>query len=170
MTSLYMKLAGLAGAVALVGAVLFGAYRHGVTTTSDRYDAVIAKADAQHATETLALQLKVAATERAKQVSMAELDTHYQEVIQNEKQSADSIIADLRSGTIGLRKRLAAVSVSSSGVPCTAAGAGCGDDEATVGLQVADAQLLVRLAAEADAIVDQLNACQAVVKADRTVK
>lgn len=147
----------------------FGLYHHGYDVAATKYNGIISEANKVHADELISLQRQVADAEHAAQAQAAAIDQHYQEAIANEKQSTDRTINDLRTGAISLRKRLAAITITAAGMPCTATSAGCGDGAATVGLQAEDAALLVRLSAEADAIVQQLNACQAVVRADRAV-
>lgn len=69
-------------------------------------------------------------------------------------------IAGLRAGTVKLRPRFQCPRVDRPAAP--AAGS---DDAAEGGLQIEDAEFLVREADRADGIVQQLTACQAVVQA-----
>ncbi len=144
-----------------------GGYKAGSNFTDAKYRAIISKADKAHADEVIALQQRVATAEHKTAAAVADIDTHYQEVISNEKANTDRTIAELRDGAIGLRKRLAAVAVSSTGLPCSGPGAGKCDGVQAIGLQKQDAEFLVRLASDADQVANQLRACQAVVKADR---
>lgn len=80
------------------------------------------------------------------------------EAITNEK---DNLLADLRSANVRLRQRFTCPSASVPGNSGTPAG---GDGAPQSGLLVEDAEFLVRLAAEADARVNQLTACQNVLK------
>lgn len=84
--------------------------------------------------------------------------TKANETLNDEK---DRVLADLHSANLRLRRRFScpAASVSVSPGPATS-----GDGAEASGLLVADAEFLVRLAAEADARVNQLTACQAVLK------
>ena len=69
-----------------------------------------------------------------------------------------AVIAGLRAGTLRVRDRFRCP----AGVSQAPAGAGSADDAGPGGLQREDAEFLVRLAAEADAIARKLNALQAV--------
>ena len=80
------------------------------------------------------------------------------EAITNEK---DTLLADLRSADVRLRRRFSCPSAS---VPGASDPAPSGDGAEAGGLLVADAEFLVRLAAEADTRVNQLTACQNVLK------
>ena len=94
----------------------------------------------------------------------ADIDTAYQKGITDGKVQLDSTLSDLRADVIRLRKRF---SCPAAGVSAAAASATVGDDAEASGLQREDAEFLVRLASDADAIALQLNACQAIVENDR---
>lgn len=102
--------------------------------------------------------------ERAIAKTQADIDTAYQKGITDGKVQLDSTLSDLRADVIRLRKRF---SCPAAGVSAAAASATVGDDAEASGLQREDAEFLVRLASDADAIALQLKACQAVVKSDR---
>lgn len=80
------------------------------------------------------------------------------EALTNEK---DRILADLHNANLRLRRRFTCPAASVPGTPGTPA---VGDGAPQSGLLVEDAEFLVRLAAEADARVNQLTACQNVLK------
>ena len=151
-------------------ALMIGSYQHGVTTTEFKYNAIIKKADADHAEMIIAAQDRTSRAEHRTQEAIATVDTHYQEKIKNEKVSTDRTIADLRSGALVLRKRLAAQTLPGPVLPGTAASPGGGDGQAPTGLQVPDGEFLIRFADECNAVVNQLDAAQAVIELDRTVK
>ena len=69
-----------------------------------------------------------------------------------------AVIASLRAGTLRVRDRFRCP----AGVSQAPAGAGSADDPGPGGLQREDAEFLVRIADEADAIARKLNALQAV--------
>lgn len=84
--------------------------------------------------------------------------TKANETLNDEK---DRVLADLRSANLRLRRRFSCPAESVSVSPGSAAGS---DGAEAGGLLVEDAEFLVRLAAEADARVNQLTACQNVLK------
>ena len=80
----------------------------------------------------------------------------------------DRVINDLRTGNRRLQQRFTCPATGGSGrVPETAAGPGRSDGVGGAGLSGEDAEFLVREAARADAVARQLQACQAVIRADR---
>lgn len=169
-SSIWMKLIPYVAFVVVVAGAAYGMYHHGygVAKAEDKIvsDALIQK----HAAETISLQGQVAATEHKAADDMAAIDAQHQKDFANEKAKTDSTIAALLDGTLRLRKRLAAIHTTTCAVSNTSTCASSSDDTASVGLQQSDAELLVRYAAEADAITDQLRACQAIVVEDRKVK
>lgn len=100
---------------------------------------------------------------------MAAAAAQYQKEKAHVEADRDRTIADLRSGALRLRIPIAAACAGTVGGTAAAPGAGAGrsDDPTTAELSAAAAEFLVGLAAEADAVVNQLTACQAVVIADR---
>jgi len=76
----------------------------------------------------------------------------------------DRTIADLRSGARSLQRRFKCPAHSLPGTP---ASTGDGNEAGEGGLSDTDAEFLVSEAARADSVVNQLTACQAVIKADR---
>lgn len=156
-------------AVALVGGCFYAAYSHGVETTKTLYKLRISTAAKEHADEIISWKTKVAAIEHQRMDDMATLAGTYQKAVEDEKAEHDRITADLRTGTVRLRDRLAFVEFANSGSPKAGTSTRSGDAAKGVGLQAADAEFLLRIASEADRVADQLRACQAVVLADRVV-
>lgn len=89
---------------------------------------------------------------------------------QNEKSKADAArtIADLRSGALQLRDRFQCKTQPANTGPEAAAGTSGRDGAQESGLQIADAEFFVQFADEADQAVNQLNACQDILEAERT--
>ncbi|MED5607794.1 lysis system i-spanin subunit Rz [Pseudomonas sp. JH-2] len=106
-------------------------------------------------------------SERARAKTQADIDAAYQKGTQDAQTQLDSTLSDLRADNLRLRRKFTCSAPASAGA--TAASAGGGDGGAQGGLQRADAEFLVRLAAEADAVALQLQACQAIVRSDRRV-
>lgn len=108
-------------------------------------------------------------TEAKRASDMADLDAHYTEELNNAKANADRTIADLRAGTVRLRQRFTCKpnTSSSSQAGKAGTGTGLGAGQSACGLSAEDAGFLVSEAKRADAVVVQLQACQAIVKQDR---
>ena len=133
-----------------------------IDTVSSARDQASTRADGAEQRER-GLQ-QVLTDERAIAKTQADIDTAYQKGITDGKVQLDSTLSDLRADVIRLRKRF---SCPAAGVSAAAASATVGDDAEASGLQREDAEFLVRLASDADAIALQLKACQAIVKSDR---
>lgn len=156
----------LVGAL-LIMAVLYGAYRHGVTTTADRYGRQIAEQDAANA----AALAKAHADARTKEADaaqrQAEIETDLLKRNEDAQATADRTIADLRAGTIRLRHDLTSAQCAIASVSDIATGTAQRDATCTGGLRPDDAAFLIRFADRADAIARQLQAAQRVIDNDR---
>lgn len=144
----------------LIGGVLtvaWSIYNRGYDAAATHYEAKLA---AQHKAHVEAWR----AAERRSVAQMAVIDQQHQEEIQRAIQERDDIISDLRAGNLRLRERFTCPSSELPGAGPSASG---GDAGESAGLQPADAEFLIRLAAEADEVTRQLAACQAVIRADR---
>lgn len=100
--------------------------------------------------------------------AMATASSKYQEDLKHEKTAKDRAIAALRSGD--LRLRIPVACPEGAGGSTTAApgpGAIGRDGETRAELSVQASEFFVGLTNEADEVVRQLTACQAVVIADR---
>jgi prophage endopeptidase len=156
-------------ACALIFGVFFLAYRHGVTVTTEHYQAIIAKRDTDQAKALAALKDQALVQEHLHAAAMATVDHNYQEQLKNEISSRDAVIDGLRAGTVRLRQRFICPAASSGSVPTATSSTSSGDTAEGSGLQSADAEFLVRLASEADTVTLQLQACQEVVRNDRAM-
>jgi prophage endopeptidase len=174
--SILRTIAPYAIAVGIVAAILFGAYWFGVEVTTNEYTGRISQIEADAATklakanaDLASMQAKYRAQERDNTENMSAVDAAHQQAIHDTKITFENTIAGLRAGTIRLRGNLAASEFAAAGssLPSTGTGTGQRDAAKGVGLQQADAELVLRIASEADAVADQLRACQAVVRADR---
>lgn len=99
--------------------------------------------------------------EREKVATNTKIDEAYQKGLTHAKAKTDRTIAGLRAGNVRLRNELAA---AACGMSADAAGTGGGDGGAGADVWRAAAEDLVRLADEADGVVRQLAACQAVIQ------
>lgn len=147
--------------ILVIAAVLLAAYFHGVGTTTREYEAILAQRDAENALATADAVKEVRRLEQAATAYVAGIDQLHREALENEVQSRDRTIADLHAGAAQLRSRFTCPAAAD--LPGAANSTGSGDEAGEGGLQAADGEFLVRLAAEADAVVLQLQACQAIV-------
>lgn len=106
--------------------------------------------------------------ERQHQQDMADASAQYQKDLKHEKATHERVVADLRSGALRLRVHLAS-SQTAGGRGTGAVGSGPGGCDAATGGELSGpaAEFFVGLASEADEVVHQLTACQAIVAADR---
>jgi len=146
----------------LIGA--FAWYHHSVFAAGKA--AVTAQYNADNALrlkQLAAMQMALNTAARQKQEAIAAMDAQYQQVISNDQKANDAAIASIRSGALKLRKRFTCAAASANPVPKTADSSGVSNGQAKSGLQPADAEFLVQLADRADAVVHQLDACQAIL-------
>ena len=94
---------------------------------------------------------------------IAEIDKTYTEKLNHERNRNRAVVADLRRGAVQLRERF-----TCPDMPATGGTAGMGDGTAGRGLRSEDAEFLVSEAGRADRIVTQLQACQDIIRADRS--
>lgn len=150
-------LIAIAIAIAVVLGALWGAYLHGVSTTEDRlsaaHNSALAKAEAA-----------ARESERLAMNRINEIEAKHLEDNQRAQAAYDSLLDDYRSGVVRLRDRL-----SCPGVPGVASGSAGSKPAAGGGLQPEDVRFLVSEAKRADQVTRQLQACQAILEADRTL-
>lgn len=115
--------------------------------------------------------LAVANKEHEMAKRIADIDKQHQQEITDAKTTLGKTIDDLRAGNRRLRDRFNACSTRSDlgahGAGYLATGSGIGNAGTQGGLSEQDAEFLVRFAGEADDVVRQLRACQAVIISDR---
>ena len=170
--------AKLLGAVLLVAALVAAIYAYGQqqfglgekaerTAWLARENTALTKANAR----IKELEDQARAREREHAQDMAAASAKYQEDLKHEKAAKDRAVADLRSGALRLRIPLAFPScpdgAGGSGRAAPGPSTAGRDGEARAELSVQASEFLVGLASEADEVVHQLTACQAVVIADR---
>lgn len=159
-------------AIAVAFAAAFGSYEFGVHVEHEARVAEVNGIKAEQQRQIAEANAELAKAEQAardieqkRAADMALLDANYQKELSDAKATSDATIADLRAGTVRMRKRFQCAATHPASVPSTAqAGTSAsGVDDAT-GLQPADAGFLVQLAKRADA---QVRALQDVVRKDR---
>jgi len=169
-----MKRGVLLALAALLAAGALGTYRAGMNAERNawlaRDNAQLRSANARIAQ----LQAQARAQEQVHGTAMAAAAAQFEKDLHDVRTQKDGVIADLRSGRLRLRVPVVAAASAACGAggASTEAGAGAagGDGEARAELSAAAAEFLVSFASEADAVVRQLSACQAVVAADRELQ
>ncbi|WP_035052656.1 lysis system i-spanin subunit Rz [Andreprevotia chitinilytica] len=131
-------------------------------------DAADAKRETTNAKALADAQTHARALEHDAADQMARIGNRYQEQLRDETTRRDRLITDLRAGT--LRLSVPIRTASTQCLPATTDTGPGSDGAALAELQDAAAEFLIHLADEADRVVDQLDACQAVIVADRAVR
>lgn len=122
------------------------------------YDLANREWQERHDKLTIAAERKARAREQAQAQEMAAIAAELEAQRKQGYEARDKVISDLRAGNLRLRKHWQGC----PRLPDTSAAPGSGDADA--GLRETGAGDLVRLGAEADAII---RACQAVILSDR---
>lgn len=105
--------------------------------------------------------------EAAKAKQLNQIAVAYEKDKEYELKKRDSVIADLRAGSIRLRDPGAGVKAGSSETSGSESSTSKCDGGQGEELSRPLGEFLVSLAIEADSVVDQLHSCQCVVKSDR---
>jgi hypothetical protein len=151
-------------AVAALGVLVMTAgfgYVKGHAAGKAAGDAAIAKLTSQYEAASAKAASDALAKQTALQTKYAAADARHAQELKDAKAKSDAVIADLRNGTLRLRREWAGCEAAAS-VPGATAGAG--ELDATAQRRAESAAAIVRIGADADA---QIRALQAVVKADR---
>lgn len=172
----------IALAAIIIGA-LWGAYTFGVKTENARRVAEVSDLKRTHGDDlaamdrahraALAAELRAKAEREAQHAKdMAALDEKFTKEIEDAKRVSDRDIAAVRAGELRLRERFTCPAPGPAAGPSGGADkagttTGLGDDPAPGGLRQPDAEFLIRYSDEADTVVRQLSACQAIVNRDR---
>lgn len=163
----------------IVGAFLYG-YRVAESRWETLYDATVAeyeaaraRIEAEAARRTAEAEARARAIEAQHAADLAAITQAHEEALRNATAERDRTIDALRTDALRVRERFtcpepAGVSGTDRDRTAEAPGGGQLDHAgARRGLSVEDAGFLLRIAAEADEIVHQLRACQAVIRRDR---
>ncbi|MCZ4065623.1 lysis protein [Oxalobacter aliiformigenes] len=152
------------GKTLIVAVCLITGFTAGWIGNGHRMEAEIAaiKTEAAEAKERFERDARQAEHKHAQRI--AEIDKTYTEKLKNERNRNRAVVADLRRGAVQLRERFTCPDVSATGGT-----AGMGDGTAGRGLRSEDAEFLVSESGRADRIVTQLQACQDIIRADRTI-
>lgn len=101
-------------------------------------------------------------------MKMAVLDEQHHKELQNEIDSKERAVADVRAGLVRVRDEFTCpAAAAKGGAGKTGTATSVGNGASAGGLQAAHVEFLLREAGRADEAVMQLQACQAVVQQDR---
>lgn len=154
----------LLAALALVAAVFGFGWHLGSEHTQAQWDREKAELNAQAAQEIAAANQRVLDAEHAATARIAQAEQAFTKKLQ-EKQDAE-IAAVERARTDGLFINAECPSAADP-VSSPAGNTGRGARQARVKLPATDGEFLVRLAAEADRVTEQLSACQDMLQKER---
>lgn len=170
------------GILAASIAALTGTYFYGVGVGKDKVEAVWqareAKINADTAVAIQAAGAKTLAAERASAERAAAASTAYQNKLKEKDREKATAIANQRAGNIRLRDPNASTSTCRDPVSPTGPGPGGHPSspgprlpvESTGVLSGRTSEFLIGEASRADKVVEQLAACQAIIKSDRSIK
>lgn len=173
--------ARLLAAVVLVGAVLGAFYAYGQQQLGLGEKAEralwLARENAELAGANARIQVledQARQREREHAQDMADASAQFQEGLKHAQVAKDRAVAELRRGDIRLRVPVAVGAcpgpAAGAGAATAGPGPGASDGQARAELSFSAAEFLVGLASEADEVVHQLSACQAIVAADRRLQ
>lgn len=161
---------GVVLVVALLGAFYAAdrnAYRRGEARATARYETRDAEAARVAATRIHELEEQARAAEQASAKRLAAVSADYQRKLTDAANENDRIRRALASGELRLRLPAVQSTDSAGSARSEAATGACGrDDTASGELPRTIALDLWQLAADADAVAEQLAACQAVIRAE----
>lgn len=142
---------------------LWAVHHHGYATgyaaSESRYSVLMARQQADFA----AALRQARATEHRQSAAFSATLAQLKQEQAHAQAESDRTVADLRAGRLRVRDHF----TCPARVPETPTGAPGSDGAGEGGLSDADAEFLVRLAADADATAQRLTACQALLAADR---
>ena len=155
----------------MVSSIGYGIYNAGRKAERAEWEAREAKINADMAIKIEAANQEVRAEEQAKAKRLVEISGTLQNKLKEKDHALEIALNSVRSGALRLSIPVAACAPA-GGDPESSAAAGPGgrDGRARAELPQEVADALLRIGSEADGIVHQLTACQAVVRADRAVK
>lgn len=149
--------------------LLLKAYHFGVAVEHGRNAAAENARVAALGEKVLQLQTEKIETEKRRARDMQALALNHQQELKQHEQNARNALAAYRSGAVSLRIPAKVQPAVCAGFPA-AAGITSGGGDAVAGAELSEsaAEFLISEAARADAIVAQLNACQAIIQQDRS--
>lgn len=134
----------------------------------DHAQAAQAKAEKAAVTAQFAASESARKEEQSRAQAVDAIARAYERGRSDGKAAADNVLAGVADGTYVLRDRFRCPASRPAGE--IAAGPSGRDGAEGAGLSDTDVQFFVRFAADADDVVRQLTACQAVIEADRAIQ
>lgn len=150
-------------AVGLVAAVFVGGLWLGHEWRDRACDLTIS--DIQRGAEKAAREASEAARAKEKGLlkQITDIEAQRHEEDKTAEAERDRLLADIRAGQLRLRDRF----TCPEHVPGAATGTGGGDAGTEGGLRREDAEFFISIAAEADQVTRQLQACQSILRSER---
>lgn len=158
-------LLGIIAMVVIIGVTNAVTWHISAKYTESGWQKREAQINAEAATKIAAADARVRDAERAMATNLAGVDAHYQGQLKEKDNALNIALNAVRDR--GMWTHSACTPVAGNPAGAAAAGASVGDGSARCRLSDADAGFLLSEASRADRIVEQLSACQAVVRADR---
>ena len=147
--------------VVSLGLAGYTGYDYGSSSVEARWQAREVQVNAEHSAKLQAATERAREVERAANERYATVDASYQKRLQEVNRAKTAALDALgRAGRLSIPAECPS---SGSAMPGTPAAASIGNGGARARLSDSAARFLVGLASEADAVVEQLRACQAVL-------
>jgi hypothetical protein len=165
MNTFLLKAGGLIGAALLGLLFAVGAgWRMCASYKQGQFDAWRSEIEATAATQIAQAEQRARSIEQGQVQKFAEVDSAYRKKLEQKDRERNAALAAVRSRGLYVN---ATCPDRSSALPGAAASASRGDGETRVRLSDEAAEFHVRLVDEADQIVEQLTACQNILRAER---
>jgi len=151
-----------------IGVVVAAAFGAGWSWNGDRlqaaWDAEKAELNAEAVEAVQAAMSNALEAERDAAQKLAATSTKYQKALKEKQGEEAAAIDRARTGGLFINAKCPS---SGDGVSEASSGASGRDGETRVELPREDGEFLIRLAAEADRVTEQLNACQSILEQER---
>jgi len=151
--------------ILIAAGILAGLGAYFLIVDSNAYTRGKSEAETIHAQRALVAEETVRTLERQSAADIVAIEEKHRQELANVTRRKDRVIADLRAGNLRLRQ----LDTRSGGGPQARPGAAGVDGGEKAGLPRQDIEFLVSLASEADAVVMDRQALQAIVRKDREI-
>jgi len=151
-----------------IGVALFVAcafsWHQGALNVQSKWDKEKAEMNAQAAKEIEEANNRVRAAERAANARVAKTEQLFNQKLKEKSREEDDAVNRARTGGLFVNAKCPN---RQDAVPGASADSSAGNGETRVELPQADGEFLIRLAAEADRVTEQLSACQRILEDQR---